>query len=241
MKLVATALAIVIALIVFHGPAAAQVTDASVSIVSGDSDCDSQSRISEDGTFRGLIRCINGTVQKFMLAFLPIDADGNLDDTQEWSYDDSDFGQAMQDLGWSVEHGYLVLDPSEFNGTIPTLTFRRFTLPACAAGNCVISGDDPATTAILTAPISLDMVRIVPVTADYSCYSYDTHSSEPCWTYVDCDGVKHYASCVEDAAVQGYSIVHPTCDTCPNIVATEPTTWGRLKGRYRTPGSSRKP
>jgi len=121
------------ALVLLAGPVAAQETDASVELPSGNSDCVNRSQTT-DGTIRQLIRCVSNGIRQFALGF---------------------------------------------------------------------------------------------------CFYGDTGMVEPCWAYIDCDSVKHYAGCVADVARTGFQPALPPCDACPHPVGIEVESWGQIKARCR--------
>jgi len=231
MKMLATLLLLATGLILAQAPAVAQETDADVGFVAGSSDCSSQPRvIDNDGGVRQIIRCINGGIRQFAFGLFKIDENGG---PVDYAIDDGasqDLVSEYADLGWGVYSGVLDLT-DEINQLV---TFYVFYRDDCVSPNCSIDGDDPATGAYLSLPVLLPLdgnTRVIPLAPDYQC-SYGGEPYEPCWTYIDCDSVKHYAACVYDAAESGLPLAYPYCMTCAGSVNVQPTTWGGLKSRY---------
>lgn len=219
-------------------PAPAQETDASVELLSGNSDCATRSQVTNDGFVRQLIRCINDGITRFAVGCVPIDENGLPDQLQEPPGDVfQDLIELYADLGWGVAAG--VVDdfnaPVEYNASAPFYIFYR-NPDDCQPGNCLVPGDAPGTEAFLTEAWDAGLggwERLVPLQPDWDCYYDDTQTFEPCWSYIDCNGVKHYAECVADVAQTGFAPFHPPCATCEVTVGLENESWGRIKSLYR--------
>jgi len=233
MRRIVTTAVVLAAALSFAAPAVAQVTEGSVEILSGATDCTTRDR-ELDATlgYRYLFRCISGGIKQFTFGFFPIDSNGDPDDSQAIVDDDlSDVIGAYFDLGWDVATGEVLFDPAEFNQSAPIVVFYRNN---CEPTNCTVPGDDPAT-AFLTLPVAGSSIvskwRIIPPGPDRMC-DYG-NGPEPCWSYIDCNDVKHYAACTADGVSPGYTPAYPPCDECPATISLEQSTWGRLKALYR--------
>lgn len=217
-------------------PAPAQQTDASVELLSGNSDCVTRSQVTNDGFVRQLIRCVNDGVRRFAIGQITVDENGVPDHFQEGQLEIQDTIEMYADLGWGIVTAQVVdLHAGvPYNASIPVYIFYRGD-EDCATDDyyCTVPGDTPGTEAFLTLPWEVygAWEHLVPLQPSWDC-DYDG-SIEPCWTYVDCNGVKHYAECVADVANAGFQPVYPPCATCEMTVNLENESWGRIKALYR--------
>jgi len=210
------------------------VTDGSVEVISGTTDCTTRDR-EFDATegYRFLYRCLGGGIKAFLFGIVPVDANGDPDDTQSLPSDDlQDFIDAYVDLGWSVASGNGIFDPQEFNQSVPLYVFYR---DDCQPGNCTVPGDVPGS-AFLTLPTMNPVTakwRILPLGPQHTCYDPLSGLSGPCWSYIDCNDVRHYAACTADGVAPGFTPAYAPCDACPLSVHLEQSSWGRIKALYR--------